>query len=105
LLTSNKLGPDTERRINVVVSTNNGFKIAEEDLAMRGPGDLYGTRQSGEFKFKIADIVTDVAILEQTRNAALQLISEDPGLRMPQHMALRELILPKTRQSHWGKIS
>ncbi len=105
LLTSNKLGLDTLRRINVVVSTNNGFKIAEEDLSMRGPGDLYGTRQSGEFKFKIADIVTDVAILEQTRNAALQLITEDPGLRNPQHMALRELILPKTRQSHWGKIS
>jgi len=105
LLTGNKLGPDTLRRINVLVSTNNGFKIAEEDLAMRGPGDLYGTRQSGEFKFKIADIVTDLAILEQTRNAALQLIAEDPGLRAPQHQAIRELILPKTKQSHWGKIS
>ena len=105
LLTGDKLAPDTTKRINVIVSTTDGFKIAEADLSMRGPGDLYGTRQSGEFKFKIADIVTDGAILEQTRAAALKLIAEDPGLRMPQHEGIRNMMAPKTRQSHWGKIS
>jgi ATP-dependent DNA helicase RecG len=91
--------------MKIMVSTTNGFTIAEQDLAMRGPGDLYGTRQSGVLKFKLADIVKDSAILEQTRNAAMQLIHDDPGLIRPEHQALKHSLLEQSHQSNWSKIS
>jgi ATP-dependent DNA helicase RecG len=105
LLTGNKLSEESYKRIQIMVSTTDGFKIAEQDLAMRGPGDMYGTKQSGVLKFKLADIVLDGAILEETRKAALQLISEDPGLSLPQNQPLRYMLSLQGRQSHWGKIS
>lgn len=105
LLTGNKVSDESYKRIQIMVSTTDGFKIAEQDLAMRGPGDIYGTRQSGEFKFKLADIVQDSGILEQTRHAALQLIAQDPGLTMPQHYGIKTMLKQQNRQSHWGKIS
>jgi ATP-dependent DNA helicase RecG len=105
LLTGNKLSPESKQRINIMVTTANGFSIAEQDLAMRGPGELYGTKQSGILKFKLADIVQDAPILEQTRNAALKLIADDPGLKLPQHQSLRSLLAPKSHQSNWSKIS
>ncbi|MBS1688804.1 MAG: ATP-dependent DNA helicase RecG [Bacteroidetes bacterium] len=105
LLTGNKLSKESEQRIKIMTSTSNGFIIAEQDLAMRGPGDLYGTKQSGVLKFKLADIVQDTAILEQTRIAAQQLVSEDPGLTMPQHQALKNILLQQAHQSQWSKIS
>lgn len=105
LLTGNKLSEDTRRRIQVIVSTNNGFKIAEEDLAMRGPGDLQGTRQSGALEFKIADLATDSAIIEQTRQAAITLLQQDPDLIYPQNQALKSALNPKKQQTHWAKIS
>ena len=88
-----------------MVATTDGFKIAEEDLAMRGPGDMYGTRQSGEMKFKLADIVLDGPILEETRKAAQELLVKDAGLMMPEHQPLRYMLQQQGRQSHWGKIS
>ncbi len=105
LLTGNKISEDCYKRIQIMVSTTDGFKIAEEDLAMRGPGDLYGTRQSGLIKFKLADIVRDIAILEQTRAAAQQLLTLDPGLKLPQHRYIRNMLVNQGKQSHWGKIS
>ncbi|MCD6013340.1 MAG: ATP-dependent helicase RecG [Flavipsychrobacter sp.] len=105
LLTGNKVSDESYKRIQIMVSTTDGFKIAEQDLAMRGPGDIYGTRQSGEFKFKLADIVADGAILEQTRHAALQLIAQDPALTLPQHRGIKDMLKQQNRQSHWGKIS
>ena len=91
--------------MNVMTSTTNGFVIAEQDLAMRGPGDLYGTKQSGILKFKIADIVQDIALLEQTRIAAQQLIEKDPSLKAPQHQPLRNMLVKEAMQSQWSKIS
>lgn len=105
LLTGNRLSQESAQRMKIMVSTTNGFTIAEQDLAMRGPGDLYGTRQSGVLKFKLADIVKDSAILEQTRNAAMQLINEDPGLIRPEHQALKHSLLEQSKQSNWSKIS
>ncbi len=105
LLTGNKISDESYKRIQIMVSTTDGFKIAEQDLAMRGPGDMYGTKQSGLLKFKLADIVLDGAILEQTRNVALNLITQDPGLNMPQHRGIKEMLVQQGRQSHWGKIS
>lgn len=105
LLTGNKLGNDSAERMKIMVSTSNGFIIAEKDLAMRGPGNLSGTQQSGVLKFKIADIVADSAILEQTRIAAQQIITEDPGLTSAQYYPLRAMLAEKSHQSHWAKIS
>ena len=99
------MSKESAQRMQIITSTTNGFIIAEQDLAMRGPGDLNGTKQSGILKFKIADIVTDVAILEQTRNEAKQLLDEDATLQMPQNQALRLLLVKEKQQSHWGKIS
>ncbi|RYD58026.1 MAG: ATP-dependent DNA helicase RecG [Sphingobacteriales bacterium] len=105
LLTGNKLSKESLQRMQIMTSTTNGFIIAEQDLAMRGPGDLYGTRQSGTLKFKLADIVQDAGILEQTRHAAQRLIEKDPGLTAPQHQGIRNILLQQSQQSKWSKIS
>ncbi len=105
LMTGVKLSNESLKRIQIMVSTTDGFKIAEEDLAMRGPGDMYGTKQSGVMKFKLADIVTDTAILEETRDAARQLLSNDPRLTLPEHQGLRYILSNHAQQSHWSKIS
>lgn len=76
--------PKTEqakRRVNVIRTINDGLKIAEEDLKIRGPGDLLGTRQSGEPWFKLADLIEDQPLLEQAAQAARKLLSEDPTLK------------------------
>jgi len=105
LLTGNKLSKESLQRMKIMTSTTNGFVIAEQDLAMRGPGELYGTRQSGTLKFKLADIVQDMGILEQTRDAAQQLLSADPSLTAPQHQPLRNVLVKEALESKWSKIS
>ncbi len=105
LMTGNKLSEESKQRMNIMVSTSNGFIIAEKDLEMRGPGDLHGTRQSGVLTFKLADIVQDSAILELTRTAAQHIVATDPALTMPQHQGLRRLLVQEKEQTHWGKIS
>ncbi len=105
LMTANKVSDECYKRINIIVSTTNGFTIAEQDLAMRGPGDMYGTQQSGILKFKLADIVKDSAILEETRVAAQQLLEKDPKLQLPQHQPLKHVLLLESKEKHWGKIS
>jgi ATP-dependent DNA helicase RecG len=105
LVTGSKISNESKQRMDIITSTTNGFIIAEQDLAMRGPGDLYGTRQSGVLKFKLADIVLDAGILEQTRVAAQEIIATDPALTAPQHQPLRNVLLKEAHQSQWSKIS
>lgn len=105
LLTGNKVSKESLKRMQIMTSTTNGFIIAEEDLAMRGPGDLSGTRQSGLLKFKLADIVQDAGILEQTRHAAQKLITEDPGLTAPKNAGVRHMLAVQANQSKWSNIS
>jgi ATP-dependent DNA helicase RecG len=105
LLTGNQLSAESQQRMKIITSSTNGFVIAEQDLAMRGPGDLYGTRQSGDMKFKLADIVQDSAILEQTRQAAQQIVAEDPQLAHPMHVNIRNILIKNANQSNWSKIS
>ena len=71
---------DAKRRLKAMEATGDGFKIAEEDLAIRGPGDFFGTRQSGLPELKIANIVRDIGVLEQARKEAFDLIDSDPAL-------------------------
>lgn len=105
LLSGNKISEESYKRLQIMVSTTDGFKIAEQDLAMRGPGDMYGTKQSGVLKFKLADIVADGAILEETRRAAQQLLAQDPTLSQLQNQGIKYMLVQQGRQSHWGKIS
>lgn len=106
LLTGNKVSKESAERMNTMTATSNGFIIAEKDLAMRGPGDLYGTKQSGTFRFKLADIIHDTHILEQTREAAQQLLEADPSLSHPQHQGIRNVLLKQaTVSNNWSKIS
>jgi len=77
-------------RLEALVATNDGFRIAEEDLRLRGPGELYGTKQHGLPDLRIADLVRDVNILQVARREAESLLQTDPDLRSPSHQRLRE---------------
>ena len=80
LMSSHKLGNDAKKRIKTMTSTNDGFKVAEVDMEIRGPGNLLGTEQSGILDFKIANIIYDKDILESARKDVKNLISIDPKL-------------------------
>lgn len=79
-----------QRRLATMVQTTDGFRIAEVDLEIRGPGDFFGTRQSGMPEFKVANIVTDGAVLAQARDDAFALVAGDPQLRRDDHRALAD---------------
>ncbi|MBT8258644.1 MAG: ATP-dependent DNA helicase RecG [Bacteroidia bacterium] len=81
LMTSHKLSQDSRTRIETMVSTNDGFNIAEVDLKLRGPGDLMGTQQSGVLNLKIANLIKDKDILVRARYAARDLLKSDPQLQ------------------------
>jgi ATP-dependent DNA helicase RecG len=85
------------QRIAAMTETNDGFKIAEVDLTIRGPGDFFGTRQSGLPEFRVADLLRDGAALEEARREAFALIARDPKLREPEHRALRAALLARWR--------
>jgi len=78
-----------ERRLSVMVETTDGFRIAEEDLQIRGPGDFFGTRQSGFPDLKIADFIADADLLYLGRKAAFELVSQDPALKKPEHSKMK----------------
>jgi len=105
LLTGQGISKESYERMRIMVSTSDGFVIAEKDLEMRGPGDVYGTKQSGALKLKIADLVNDTLILEHSRNAALQLIAQDPNLSQPEHYKLRVMLGLVGNKTEWNKIS
>jgi len=92
LLAANIGSIDTYKRLKVMEETNDGFRIAEEDLRIRGPGDFLGTRQSGLPDFRIADIITDAAMLKKARDEAFNLIRNDPALEREEHSALKEIV-------------
>lgn len=83
---------DAIARMEIMRETNDGFKIAEEDLRLRGPGELVGTKQSGNLDLKIADLVRDAKQLERAREAAIQLIAEDSELGSPDHAGMLEKV-------------
>jgi ATP-dependent DNA helicase RecG len=104
LMTSHKLGNDSRLRIKTMCDTNDGFKIAETDLKLRGPGDAEGTRQSGLLDLKLADLSKDAALVQRSRDLAIRLLTDDPQLAKHPIVAheLQNLIR-KTGQ--WGRIS
>jgi len=96
LMVSND-GPSqvSRARLRVMEETCDGFRIAEEDLKIRGPGDFLGVRQSGLPPFKVADLVRDAAILTEARQTAFALVKKDPKLEAPQHRGIREMLVRK----------
>ena len=80
--------PESRERLRVLSKTADGFKIAEEDLKLRGPGDFFGQRQHGLPQLGIADLAGDVRLLKQAQQAADELLRSDPGLQRPEHGAL-----------------
>jgi ATP-dependent DNA helicase RecG len=106
LMTSFKLTSDAKKRIETMVSTNDGFLIAETDLQLRGPGDLEGTQQSGILNLKIADIVKDEKILKLSRNMAADIITDDPELVKKENAPLLHYLKILDRyKENWGLIS
>jgi ATP-dependent DNA helicase RecG len=97
ILLSGASSPEAKLRLDAMAATNDGFKIAEVDLSLRGPGDFFGTRQSGLPEFRVADLVRDAAALEAARRDAATLIREDPHLLAPEHRALRAALLQRWR--------
>jgi len=85
-------------RLGLLTTTTDGFALAEADLRLRGPGELWGTLQSGLPRFKLVDLARDEELLEETRTAARALVGEDPQLARPGHAALRETLLAHYRE-------
>lgn len=92
ILVSDHKGEENRRRLHTMVTMQNGFDVAQEDLKLRGPGDFFGRRQHGLPDLRIADLLTDMKTLESARKAAEQLLKEDPALSLPEHCALGESV-------------
>ena len=107
LVTPFKLSEETRKRIDIMCDTNDGFRIAEADLKLRGPGDLEGTQQSGmAFDLKIADIARDGQLVQMARNEAQKIIEDDPECQSPKYIILWNRLrqLRKTN-INWAAIS
>jgi len=97
LLTKGTPTDEARRRIDAMVETTDGFRIAEVDLDIRGPGEFFGTRQSGLPQFRVADLLRDAALLEDARAQAQAIVAVDRELRAPEHRGLRAALLSRWR--------
>ncbi len=105
LLTGSKTGADAKQRIDIMCSTNDGFKIAEKDLELRGPGEIEGTRQSGALNFKLASLVDDKDLLMTARMFAEKIVENDPNLQNEEHKSLQLFLGTQQGKTAWSKIS
>ena len=107
LVTGNTAGADVRRRMQVMTETTDGFQIAEEDLKLRGPGDLEGTQQSGDgLHLRLSNLAKDGILVQWARDAACQILAVDPEMTTPMGQNLRkELDLEYPDRKDWGQIS
>ena len=107
LLTRVEMSKDTRKRMDIMVATNDGFRIAEADLQLRGPGDLEGTQQSGlPFELHIASLSSDGQLLEVARQAALDILNADPLLEQTHNRIYKQrLDYLRIAAGNWGEIS
>jgi len=106
LMTKIELSKESKKRMQTMVNSNDGFDIAEVDLQLRGPGDLMGTQQSGELDLKISDLRKDGAIVTMAREAARQLINDDPNFTKNENARILKTIeVILTSKPDWGKIA
>lgn len=106
LMSGENISNDALARLHIMTQTNDGFRIAEEDLRLRGAGDIEGTQQSGSMPFKIADIVRDRKWLIVARDEAEKILKEDLTLYKPEHLAIKNFLEASRRnEKRWGRIS
>jgi ATP-dependent DNA helicase RecG len=107
LMTKYELSSDTRKRLEIMTETNDGFRIAEADMKLRGPGDMDGTMQSGlPFTLRIASLSNDGVVLQQARTDVQEILQKDPLLAAPQHaMLLSQLKYRATDAVNWSLIS
>ena len=94
VLVSNARNPETRARLKALCATTDGFRIAEEDLKARGPGDFFGQRQHGLPQLHLADLSADMRLLTAAQRAAQDLLAHDPDLQRPEH----QMMWPRIRQ-------
>ena len=92
VLVSDTDNPDSEARLRIMTKTNDGFKISEEDLRLRGPGDFFGSRQHGLPAMHVADLCSDMNVLQTAQTAAQELLAQDPELELPEHTSLKAAV-------------
>ena len=106
LVSSFKLSADAKTRLETMVRTSDGFEIAEVDMQLRGPGDLMGTRQSGQLQFKLASLLNDGPILSWTKEVVEQLLRDDAQLMHPDHQSIKSRWIELFKdQWGWNRIS
>ena len=106
LMSSYKLSEDGKTRLETMVRTNDGFEIAEQDLRLRGPGDIMGTQQSGVLDFKLADLAKDAQLVQLTKNDVDDLLKIDPDLVLKENQTIRkELVRQMKLKPNWSNIS
>ena len=105
LVTQGRPSEDGERRLAAMVATHDGFKIAEQDLALRGPGELLGPRQAGVPRLRFGSLAEHVELLLEARRHAEAILDEDPTLARPEHAALRAALARRFAQSVYGPES
>ena len=99
ILVSEALGETAQARMRAMTETTDGFKVAEMDLQLRGPGEFFGTRQHGLPEFKLADVTNEMELLQQAREDALELLRDDPRLTAPVHQHLRRAVVGQLGES------
>ncbi len=105
LVTGPKLSAEARTRIQALVETNDGFRLAEVDLQLRGPGEIAGTRQSGNIQFRIADPIEDVQLMELARSTAEAILRDDPRLEKPDHHVLKKHLEEEKANLGWAVVS
>jgi ATP-dependent DNA helicase RecG len=107
LMTGHKLSKESRHRIELMCATENGFELAEEDMKMRGPGDLEGTQQSGiAFDLKLANLARDGQIVQLARETASSVLDDDPMLSKPENRIMVErMCYLKKDEMDWSNIS
>jgi len=105
LLTATNVGKDARERLSTMVATNDGFKIAEKDLELRGPGEIEGTRQSGSLNLKLADLVQDKQLLQVAAKMAAETLDNDPDLISADTKPLKNYLQIQEGKTPWSKIS
>ncbi len=103
ILVADGTSEDAQARLNVMTATTDGFKIAEEDLRLRGPGDVIGTRQSGRAEFRYGNLIQDGLLMQQARDAAIEIVDKDPKLVAPEWRLALERI--KERRSKLAMVT
>jgi len=105
LLTPYKLNNEAKERLKIMCATNDGFKIAEKDLELRGPGEIEGTKQSGMLNFRLASLVNDKDLLETAKFCAESVLQDDEALTTDENSGLRTFLYAQKGKTTWSKIS